>query len=110
MTAETAMALPVLVAVTIGLVWLLSVGLAQVRVVDAARETARAAARGDDAGGALEIGRRVAPPGASVDLGVGGDEVRAVVTAPVVGPGGVFGFLPTVQVRAEAVTVPEARP
>ena len=49
-TAELAMGLPLLVAVTIGLVWLLSVGAAQVRTVDAARETARAVARGDDTG------------------------------------------------------------
>ncbi|MFC6345462.1 TadE family protein, partial [Nocardioides hankookensis] len=39
-TAELAMTLPLLLAVTIGLVWLLSVGAAQVRAVDAARETA----------------------------------------------------------------------
>ncbi|MFI2708388.1 TadE family type IV pilus minor pilin, partial [Nocardioides sp. CER28] len=45
-TAELVMVLPALVAVTIGLVWLLSVGAAQVRTVDAARETARALARG----------------------------------------------------------------
>ena len=45
-TAELAMALPLLVAVTVGLVWLLAVGAAQIRVVDAARETARAAGPG----------------------------------------------------------------
>ena len=44
-TAELAMALPLLLAVTVGLVWLLSVAAAQLRVVDAARESARAAAR-----------------------------------------------------------------
>ena len=47
MTAELALVLPLLVAVTLGLVWLLAVGAAQVRTVDAARETARAVARGD---------------------------------------------------------------
>ena len=47
------------VAVTVGLVWLLSVGAAQVRVVDAARETARAVARGDDQG----AGGRARPAG-----------------------------------------------
>ena len=45
-TAELALGLPLLLAVTVGLVWLLAVGAAQVRVVDAAREAARAAARG----------------------------------------------------------------
>ena len=43
-TAELAMALPLLVAVTVGLVWLLAIGAAQLRVVDGARETARAVA------------------------------------------------------------------
>ena len=51
-TAELVMVIPLLVAVTIGLVWLLSVGAAQIQVVDAARETARAVARGDDSGSA----------------------------------------------------------
>ena len=55
-TAELAMVLPLLVAVAIGLVWLLSVGAAQVRAVDAARETARALARGDgEAPGAVRV-------------------------------------------------------
>ena len=47
------MGLPLLLAVTVGLVWLLSVGAAQIRTVDAARETARAVARGDDVGAAV---------------------------------------------------------
>ena len=46
-TAELALGIPMLVSLTIGLVWLLSIGIAQVRIVDAARETARASARGD---------------------------------------------------------------
>ena len=62
-TAELAMVLPLLVAVTIGLVWLLAVGAAQVRTVDAARETARAVARGDSATAAVARGERVAPAG-----------------------------------------------
>ena len=46
-TAELALAIPLLLSLTIGLVWLLSIGAAQVRMVDAAREAARATARGD---------------------------------------------------------------
>ena len=49
-TAELALAIPLLLSLTIGLVWLLSVGAAQVRMVDAAREAARATARGDPVG------------------------------------------------------------
>ena len=57
------MVLPLLVAVTLGLVWLLAVGAAQVRTVDAARETARALARGDEESAAVGRGLAVAPAG-----------------------------------------------
>ena len=67
-TAETVMVLPVLVALTLGLTWLLSLAATQVRVVDAARETARAAARDDGAGAAEALGRRVAPDGARISV------------------------------------------
>jgi hypothetical protein len=107
-TAELAMALPLLVAVTVGLVWLLAVGAAQVRVVDAARETARAAARGDGAGEAVARGLQVAPEGSRVTLAVTGDRVRASAVGRVAGPGGLFDFLPAVTVHAEAVAALEA--
>jgi Flp pilus assembly protein TadG len=106
-TAELAMVLPLLVAVTIGLVWLLAVGAAQIRVVDAARETARAAARGDADGDAVARGRAVAPAGSQVSVSRSGEEVRAVASGEVRGPGGLFGFLPAVTVRAEAVAAAE---
>jgi hypothetical protein len=109
-TAELAMALPVLVAVTVGLVWLLAIGADQLRVVDGARETARALARGDDESAAVAVGRRVAPDGASVDVSSGGSEIRVQVTAVADGPGGIFGFLPSVRLRAEAVTLAEEPP
>lgn len=106
-TAELAMGLPLLIAVTTGLVWLLSVGAAQVRTVDAARETARAVARGDDQGAAVAVGERVAPDGVSVS--VVSTEGRVVVHASghVAGPGGLFAFLPGADVSAEAVAVAE---
>lgn len=109
-TAELAMTLPLLVAVTTGLVWLLAVGAAQVRAVDAARETARAVARGDVVAAAVERGERVAPEGATVSVGTDGTEVRVVVTGEVRGPGGLFGFLPAAPVRAEAVSAMELPP
>ncbi len=106
-TAELAMGLPLLVALTIGLVWLLAVGSAQIRTVDAARETARAVARGDDVGEAVARGRRVAPDGADVSVSTGSGQVVATSSARVDGPGGLFRFLPAVTVRAEAVAVDE---
>jgi len=106
-TAELAMALPLLVAVTVGLVWLLSVGAAQIRVVDAARETARAVARGDDRAAAVALGQRVAPDGATFAITGAGDEVHVEAEAWADGPGGLFGFLPRVRLHAEAVTSSE---
>ena len=109
-TAELAMALPLLLAVTVGLVWLLAVGAAQVRIVDAARETARAAARGDGTGEAVARGLQVAPAGSTIVVRTAGDRVTAEATGRVEGPGGLFRFLPGVTVRAEAVAAAEGRP
>src|SRR3954447_22736544 len=86
-TAELAMVLPLLVAVALGLVWLLAVGAAQVRAVDAARETARALARGDEEATGVGRGRQVAPDGSRITVSRGGGEVRVTVTGRVDGPG-----------------------
>jgi Flp pilus assembly protein TadG len=106
-TAELVMSLPLLMAVTVGLVWLLSVGSAQVRAVDAAREAARAAARGDDTAAAAGRAEQVAPPGSRVTVTTEGDSVRAVVVGRVSGPGGMFRHLPGVTVSAQAVAAAE---
>ncbi len=105
-TAELALGIPVLVSLTIGLVWLLTIGIAQVRMVDAAREAARAGARGDSAAEAIAWGHRVAP-GATVTLSSGDGDVRATASDVVAPPGGLLGFLPDVHVHAEAVTTAE---
>lgn len=101
------MVLPLLVAVTLGLVWLLSVGVAQIRVVDAARESARALARGDTEAAAIGVGERVAPEGVSIVVRHEGDRVVVLASGAVAGPGGLFGFLPAVRVHAQAVAVAE---
>jgi Flp pilus assembly protein TadG len=106
-TAELAMVLPLLVAVALGLVWLLAVGAGQVRAVDAARETARALARGDDQATAVERGLRVAPDGSHVAVSRAGGEVRVTVTGRVAGPGGLFARMPSPTLHAEAVAADE---
>ena len=105
-TAELALGIPVLVSLTIGLVWLLAIGVAQVRMVDAARETARAGARGDSEAAAVAQGRRVAPD-AVVTMTTNDGEVVATASDVVGSPGGLLGFLPDVRVHAEAVTTAE---
>lgn len=101
------MVLPLLVAVTAVLVWLLAVGAAQVRTVDAARETARALARGDAHADAVARGLEVAPPGSRVTVARGGGEVRVTVTGRLTGPGGLLGDLPGARLEAHAVAADE---
>jgi Flp pilus assembly protein TadG len=106
-TAEAMVVLPVLVAVGLGLVWAITLVVTQVRVVDGAREAARAAARGEPDSVVRAAARRVAPDGATVDVRGGSGLVTAVVTARVAGPGGLFRLLPEVTVRSTAAAVPE---
>ncbi|GAA3534226.1 TadE family type IV pilus minor pilin [Nocardioides daeguensis] len=107
MTAELALALPVLLALTAGLVWLLAVAVAQARTVDAARETARAVARGDDAGEAVALGEQVAPDGVRLSVTRVGDRVVVRARGRMGGPGPLFGAFPGVTLRSEAVAVVE---
>lgn len=106
-TAELALGLPLLLAVTVGLVWLLAVGAAQVRVVDGAREAARGLARGDPEPTAFARAARVAGPGSVVSAAYGGGEVTVTVRRRVDGPGGVLAPFPAVELDAEAVAVLE---
>lgn len=101
------MVLPMLAAVALGLVWLLTVGAAQLRTVDAARETARAVARGDDTAAAVGRGEEVGPPGTRVRVSAGDTDVVATATAPVSGPGGLFGWMPGITLHARAVATTE---
>ncbi len=55
---------------------------AHVRCVDAAREAARLAARGDDAGASRAVSA-VGPPGAAISSRRDGDSVTVQVRAPV---------------------------
>jgi Flp pilus assembly protein TadG len=108
-TAELAMGIPLLVSLTIGLVWLLTVATAQIRMVDAAREAARASARGDSGSEAVARGLQVAP-GATVTVSERAGDVVASASDAVAPPGGLLGFLPEVHVHAQAVTTAEAAP
>lgn len=106
-TAEAAVVLPLIAVFAMGLVWLLALGVSQARVVDAAREAARVAARGDSLVEARSWGERVAPEGATVRIDRGGSSVVVRVAAPMAGPGGLLDFLPDYTVRAEAVAAVE---
>ncbi len=106
-TAELALGIPLLVALTAGLVWMLAVGAAQVRVIDASREAARVVARGDDVAAAEAVALRIAPESAKVRIEVGSEQVLVTTSARVGGPGGLLGSLGAVTVSAEAVATVE---
>ena len=106
-TAELALGLPLLLALTVGLVWLLAAAVAQVRVVDGAREAARMLARGDADAEAVRRGVQVAGPDSRVEVVHRGDEVAVTVTRSFDGPGGVLEVLPAVELEAQAVAATE---
>ncbi|GAB3199060.1 hypothetical protein GCM10027261_28070 [Geodermatophilus arenarius] len=98
-TAEAAVVLPVLVLVLAAVVSAVVVVGAHLRCVDAAREGARAAARGEDAAQVRALAARVAPDGAVTAVVVAGEEVRVTVGASVAP----LGVGPAVGVGASAV-------
>jgi hypothetical protein len=106
-TAEAAVVLPVIVVFTVAMAWLVCVGLAQLRALDAAREVARAAARSETTGTAVGLGRRVAPEGSRVSVREEQDTVVATVVSSVRGPGRLLAHLGTVHVTATAVSARE---
>ncbi len=82
-TAETAVVLPVLLLVLAGAVAVVTVVGAQLRCVDAAREGARAAARGESSEVVAELAGRVAPEGAATSVRDAGPRVHVTVTVEV---------------------------
>lgn len=79
-TVEAAIALAALVSMLVLCVGAMLAVSAQVRCVDAAREAARLAARGDSAA-ADSVARQVAPTGALITIRTEDALVTAVVTA-----------------------------
>ncbi|MEV5000708.1 pilus assembly protein [Nocardioides sp. LML1-1-1.1] len=92
---------------TAGLTWLIAVAINQTRTVDAARETARALARGDDQVAAVAAGERVAPDGVRISVTRSGREVHVRATGRMAGPGGLLAALPGAELDAEAVALAE---
>ena len=106
-TAETAMALPLITIFALSMAWLVSIGITDARAIDAARETARAAARSDSTGEATALGQRVAPDGSRISVSRSGGAVVARVSSPVRGPAGLFARFASFHVTAEAVAAEE---
>lgn len=99
-TAELAVALPAVVLVIVAGMTAVSVLTAQLRCVDAAREAARAAARGESSAIVRSAAARSGPSGSTVSVTGDDREVVVVVSAE---SGGGAGILPSFEVRAIAV-------
>ncbi|MEU4434280.1 TadE family type IV pilus minor pilin [Nocardia rhamnosiphila] len=102
MTVEAAIALAAIAATAALCVGAVLAAVTQVRCVDAAREAARLAARGDR--GAAEVAaRRVAPEGAEISVRYEGGRVIALVASDT-------PLLPVLRLRAESVAATEPDP
>lgn len=99
-TVEAAVALCSLVLVLALAMGAIAAVGAQLRCVDAARETARLMARGEPVR-ARSVGESIAPSGARIQVGVVGDAVTVEVSD------GIAGRLPGLTVSATAVGVLE---
>lgn len=86
-TAEAAMAIPVIVIFALALLWALMAASGQIRCVDAARAGARAAARSEPEAQVREAALSAAPERARVEVERAGQLWRVTVTAPAPGPG-----------------------
>jgi hypothetical protein len=100
-TAELAVAFPVVVLLLLAGLTGVSAVLTKLRCVDAAREAARVEARGESGESA---GRRAAPDGAVVSVSVEGGDVHAVVRSRV---RPLVPLLPSFTVEGSAVAVVE---
>ena len=87
MTAEYAIALPVMVMLWVFCLFSIVALTAQVRCVDAARELARAAARGEPPATLGRLADRLGPPGATWTTTRDGDFVVASVRLRLRAPG-----------------------
>lgn len=109
-TAETAMVLPSVLLVLGMLLWGLGAASAQLRCIDAAREVARAVARGDDIATARRAADAVAPRGATVTTWRSQGLVHVRVSARVRAAGPVGERLGSVGVTGQAAAAAEPQP
>jgi Flp pilus assembly protein TadG len=107
-TAELATIIPFGVALTILLLWVVSLGLTQVRVTDAAREGARLVARGESVDTATRAARRDAPDGSTVSVDVSDGVATVTVRVESAMPVPFFSGVGARPVEADASAVVES--
>jgi hypothetical protein len=105
-TAETAVVLPVVAVFVLCLCWLLTLAMTQVRLVDAARDGARALARGEAREDVAEHVRRTAP-GSGIEMSTDERFATVSVSAEAHPPDWLLVPLPAVSLRAESAVLRE---
>ncbi|AXT86199.1 hypothetical protein C6I20_14095 [Aeromicrobium sp. A1-2] len=106
-TAELATVAPFLVALTFLLLWVVSLGLTQIRITDASREAARMLARGESQTAAMSVARRQSPAGATVSVDIGAGTVEVSVAARSRMPLPYFSGIGSRQLRSTSVAAIE---
>jgi Flp pilus assembly protein TadG len=101
-TAEVAILLPMLLATIVAGCWAAGVVVATIRCTDAARDAARAVARGESVDTATAIGHRAAPPDADIEITREGDDIHVSVQADAGSVRPIFNALPTIRVHGQA--------
>lgn len=104
-TAEAAVVLPTLVLLLALAVTVVTTVGAQLKLVDAARESARAAARGEDVATVKRAGQQTGPSGTAVEVVRTGRIVRVTARATTKP----LGLLPGLHLTAQAITESEER-
>ncbi|WP_112241396.1 TadE family type IV pilus minor pilin [Kribbella monticola] len=101
-TAEVALAIPMLLATMLFGVWLAGLVIANIRCIDAARDVARAVARGEPPESAQQLGSRTAPRNATISITRSGPDIKVAVTALVTPDWPLLAELPPMHAQAEA--------
>jgi hypothetical protein len=101
-TAETALVLPLVAAFTLAMAYLVSLGIDQVRLVDASRDAARAVASGASVASAEHEAVRTAPAGADVQVDDAGGLVEVTVRSRFAAPSWLLVPIPGVTLTAHA--------
>lgn len=107
-TAELAVLVPFGVAFAFLLLWVISLGITQVRIVDASREAARMVARGDSVAEASNAARHDAPNGAKIDAQSAVGFVTVTVTVKSAVPLPFFSGVGARTMKATAVAAAES--
>lgn len=107
-TAEIAAAFPALVVVLLMAVWAVTIAAGHLRCTDAAREAARAAARGEEPAVVRQVAAEAAPNGATVEMTEVDGTLEVQVSARMAMPGPLGDTLPAPTVSAHSIALAEA--